>query len=282
MLCFSRFNIVARYSLAEFLPALVAGAAALGGAGISAASASSLNKKTMEFNREEAGKGRLFQQEMYWQDAARVDRMRDEDRDYQTQMANTQVQRHVADLTAAGLNPIMAAGGTAQVPSGPQVHSSSGGSASTASVGGMDNPGAHIVRGISAAVSSALEYKRLKKDIDIASQEIKESQSRERSNKEVANKTNIEAANALLHHEILKNEVSSSKAVNDYKKKDAEIESEPWIMYPKKAMEVLKPVTDTAAKAIMMKKGIDFMNGNTLGPGQMILNKKTGEIIRER
>lgn len=80
--------------------AIISGAAALGAAGTSAAAQSSMNKKTREFNKEEAEKQRLWSERMFNESNAWNYEMWQKEMEYNTP-AN-QVQR----LRDAGLNPM--------------------------------------------------------------------------------------------------------------------------------------------------------------------------------
>lgn len=80
--------------------ALIGGAAAVISAGTSAAAQSSMNKKTREFNREEAEKQRLWSEKMYNEQNAWNLEMWNKQNEYNTPEA--QIQR----MRDAGLNPM--------------------------------------------------------------------------------------------------------------------------------------------------------------------------------
>lgn len=274
---FSKFDIISCHHRAYFWGAVAAGVAGLVGTGIAASSASNINEETMAFNAEEAEKARKWNEVMQYQNQKYNKEMYLMDREYQTTMANTQVRRHMADLTAAGLNPIMAAGGgTAAIPH-TNVPQSVSPASPTASAGATHEVGAHIARGIEATVQNALEYRRLKKDIDEAQSRVDLNEEIKKKTKQEATKTNIEAANALLNNEILKTEVPTAKAVNRYRQEDVELESKPWIRYPKKVLQILEPAANTATRVYGAKKFGEMVNDKSGKFGKFDL--KTGEIL---
>lgn len=123
------------------LPALIAGAASIGGGLIARDDNRESQRRQMEFQAEQA---RLAREEAQT------------GRDWSERMSSTEMQRRVADLTAAGLNPAMA------------MSSGHGATTPSASISGAApaGAGANFQDVLGPGISNAMSAKRLAMDVE--------------------------------------------------------------------------------------------------------------------
>jgi hypothetical protein len=111
-------------------------------------------EKSREFADQQAGEARVFNQTEA-----------QKSRDFTERMSSSAFQRARADMQAAGLNPILAAGSQSSTPAGPTA-STSAPSAASASSSPVQGHAAAVSNLMGNVLSSAFEAERLKPQID--------------------------------------------------------------------------------------------------------------------
>lgn len=137
-------------------------------------------------------------------------------RDYQTQMSNTAHQREMADMRAAGLNPMLSAKMGASTPSG-----------STASGTAPKNEDI-VMKGISSAIEGARAQKDLKLadgTLQLQAAQKTQADTQAAANISSAKKADVEAARSQTENEALRSQMGAIKARATADKKAAEWDS---------------------------------------------------------
>lgn len=246
------------------------GAASIGGQIVSTAADIYMQNKTNKMNRDMAREQMVFNQA-----EAKANR------DFQERMSSTAHQRQIADMKAAGLNPILSANqGGASAPSGDSA--SSGGFAG--------NSAPQIADKLNRIVSSAMEAKRLKQDLNtsksvealnITSDKLKNEEielTRQSAKESLARENEIKAREKEINERIKNMRITRPglEAETQFNIKDNNANTEYY--WPQKIGGWLTSILGGAASATSIGRGLKAGSGIYHAVRGGIMNTKTGKF----
>lgn len=159
-----------------------------------------------------------------------------EQMDFQERMSNTAHQREVADLRAAGLNPVLSANSGASTPVGTSVD--------------VQNSAPNLSGIASRGVQTALQGMQMKKDFESADAQIAYT----KANKLLTDR-NAEIAIQTARQKAADADISAAERVSAQQEADF-MQKHPHYMEVKKAMELVSPMIGSAGSLSQIYRNI--------------------------